>query len=56
MFDCFKKSIGEKKLLAGLKKYYTENKFKVADTGSFIGAFERVGVDAAGFFDGFLSG
>ena len=56
MFDCFKKSIGEKKLLAGLKKYYTENKFKVADTGSFIGAFERVGVDAAGFFDGFLNG
>ena len=56
MFDCFKKSIGEKKLLAGLKKYYTENKFKVADTGNFIGAFERVGVDAAGFFDGFLNG
>ena len=56
MFDCFKKSVGEKKFLAGLKKYYFENKFQMANEGSLVGAFERVGVDAAGFFDGFLSG
>lgn len=56
MFDALKKSVGEKKLLAGLKKYYSENKFQMAKSGSLAGAFERVGVDAAGFFDGFLNG
>ncbi len=56
MFDMLKKSVGEKKFLTGLKKYYSENKFEMAKAGSLAGAFERVGVDAAGFFDGFLSG
>lgn len=56
MFDYLKKSVGEKKFLAGLRKYYTENKFQMANTGSLIGAFERVGLDTAGFFDGFLRG
>lgn len=56
MFDALKKSVGEKKFLAGLKKYYSENKFRMADAGSLVGAFERVGVDTAGFFDSFLRG
>lgn len=56
MFDALKKSVGEKKFFAGLKKYYSENKFQMAKAGSLAGAFERVGVDAAGFFEGFLNG
>ena len=39
-----------------LKKYYVENKYGVASAGDLIGAFERVGVDATGFFEGFLNG
>ncbi len=56
MFDTLRKSIGDKKFLAGLKRYYKENKFAVASVGSLIGAFERSGADVGGFFDSFLSG
>lgn len=56
MFDALCQSLGEKKFFAGLKKYYVENKYGVASAGDLIGAFERVGVDATGFFEGFLNG
>jgi aminopeptidase N len=56
MFDTLRKSVGEEKFFAGLKKYYKENKGKIATPESLIGAFERTGVDANGFFDSFLSG
>ena len=56
MLETFRKSVGNKKFYAGLRKYYTANKFRMASVGDFIGGFEKVGVDAYGFFDGFLSG
>ena len=56
MFDTLRKSVGDKKFFAGLKKYYSENLYSNATVGSLIGGFERCGVDAHGFFDGFLSG
>lgn len=56
MLDTLRKSVGEKKFFAGLKKYYAENTFRNATIPDLVGAFERAGVDAYGFFDGFLSG
>lgn len=56
MFDALRESVGEKKFLSALKKYYAENKFSTAKPESLIGAFERTGVDTAGFFESFLNG
>ncbi len=56
MFDTLRKSVGDKKFTAGLKKYYTQNRFKIATVGDLIGSFEKVGLDVHGFFDSFLSG
>ena len=56
MFDTLRKSVGDKKFFAGLKKYYNENAFSIALPESMVGAFERVGLDVGGFFDSFLSG
>ena len=56
MFDTLRKSVGDDKFFDGLKKYYKENKGKIAKPESLIGAFERTGLDVNGFFDSFLSG
>ncbi len=56
LFDTVKKSVGKKKFLSALKRYYAENKFKTVRPAELIGAFENTGVDVAGLFDGFLSG
>ena len=56
MFDELRKATGKKRFFAGLKKYYAENKFGRVNAENLVGAFERIGVDTAGFFDGFLNG
>ena len=56
MFDTLRKSVGDKKFFAGLKKYYNENQFSIATPEDMVGAFERSGLDVSGFFDSFLSG
>ena len=56
MLDTFRKSVGDKMFFAGLRRYYGANRFTIADVGALIGAFEKAGVDAHGFFDGFLNG
>jgi aminopeptidase N len=56
MFDELRKTTGEKKFFAGLKKYYADCKFKRVKSEDLVGAFERIGVDVFGFFDGFLGG
>lgn len=57
MFDSLKNMVGEKKVVAGLKKYYVENKFKIATTKDFLTAFdEACHKDLKNFFDGFLNG
>lgn len=56
MFDTLRKSVGDKKFFAGLKKYYKENRFSIALPESLIGAFERTGLDVNGFFESFISG
>ena len=57
MFDSLKNVVGEKKVIAGLKKYYADNKFKVATKEDFFKAFKSAcHKDLDGFFDGFLNG
>ncbi len=57
MFDSLKEMVGEKKLLSGFKKYYTENKFQNATKQDFYDAFSSgCHKDLKGFFEGFLNG
>lgn len=56
MLETLRKSVGNKKFYAGLRKYYSSNQYRMASAEDLIGAFEKVGIDAYGFFDGFLSG
>ena len=56
MFEELRNALGEKKFLSGLRKYYAENKYKVATVENLVGAYERIGVTVGGFFDGFLQG
>jgi aminopeptidase N len=57
MFDSLKNMVGEKSVVAGLRKYYADNKFKTANTESFLKAFELAcHKDLKNYFDGFLNG
>ncbi len=57
MFDSLKNMVGEKQVIAGLKKYYADNKFKIANCNSFFKAFESAcHKDLQNYFDGFLNG
>ncbi len=56
MWDCLRKSVGDKKFFAALQRYYKENTYEMASVGSLVGCFEKCGADVAGYFDGFLSG
>ncbi|MBR2024165.1 MAG: hypothetical protein IJ996_06600 [Clostridia bacterium] len=56
MLDTLQKSIGEKRLFAGLKRYCTQYAFVLTGEAELIGALENHGADVQGFFDGFLQG
>ena len=57
MFDSLKNMVGEKSVVAGLKKYYESNKFNNATTEDFFVAFETAcHKDLKNYFDGFLNG
>ena len=56
MFDALRESIGDKHFLDGLKNYYKAQKFRLATPADMVGAFEKTGVDVAGFFESFLLG
>lgn len=56
MFDTLRKSVGDKKFFASLRRYYKENAYLVAPSGALIGAFEKNGLDVGGFFESFLHG
>ena len=56
MLDTLRKSVGDKKFFAALKRYYADNLFRNASVADFVGSFERVGLDVYGYFDGFLNG
>lgn len=56
LFDALRKSVGDKKFFSGLKKYYAENRYKIASPANLIGAFEKIGLDVNGFFESILDG
>ena len=56
MLDTLRKSVGDKKFFAALKKYYNDNAFSLVGEGELVGAFEKTGLDVQGFFDSFLKG
>lgn len=56
MLSELEKGIGRKKLLAGLRKYYSQNVYGVATPAHLVGAFEKIGVNVGGFFEGYLNG
>jgi len=56
MFDALRKSVGDKKFISSLKRYYGDNLFRMTTAHSLIGSFEKGGLDVAGFFDSFLHG
>jgi len=56
MFDTLRKSVGDKKFLSALRKYYEANMFSTAQPEHLVACFEKVGLDVSGFFDSFLSG
>lgn len=56
LFDTLEKTIGGKRFSTALKNYYKDCKFAIAEPAHMIAAFERTGVDVAGFFDSFLNG
>lgn len=56
MFDTLRKSVGDKKFFAGLKKYYSACKFKLATPEDLCGCFEKTGLDVSGFFESFIQG
>ena len=57
MFDSLKNIVGEKCVVDGLRKYYQDNKFKIASAEDFFLAFEKAcHKDLREFFDGFLNG
>ncbi len=56
LFDTLQKSIGEKRLTAGLKSFYHKYTYQTVDVGELVGTIEKQGVDVSGFFDGFLNG
>ncbi len=57
MFDELSKAVGENKLISGLKKYFQNNKFKIATKSDFYEAFDNAcHKDLNGFFEGYLNG
>ena len=57
MFDSLKSMVGEKSLIAGLKKYYSDNKFDIATKDDFYAAFTSAcHQDLKNYFDGYLNG
>ena len=56
LLDTARKSVGDKKFFAALRRYYQANRFKTVNAGHLIGAFEKSGAEVHGLFDGFLSG
>ena len=56
LFDNLRRSVGDKKFFAALRKYYATGKYNLVTVGAIKGAFEKVGVDANGLFDCFLQG
>ena len=56
MYDNLRSALGEEKFFNSLRSYYKEFQFKNATPDDLIGAFEKCGLDANGFFQSFFTG
>ena len=56
LFDMLRQSIGDENFLAGLKKYYGENLYKIASAEDLYACFISGGSDLEGFFNSFVEG
>lgn len=56
MWDTLRKSVGDAKFFTALKKYYRDNRYRIATPEDVIAAFERVGLDVRGYFESFWEG
>ena len=56
MFETLRNSIGDEKFLGALKKYFAENKCKIAGYEQLYSSFIACGTDLEGFFDSFIKG
>ncbi len=56
MFDTLRQSIGDDKFVSGLKKYFADNRNKIASQDDLFGCFISGGVDLEGFFRSFVDG
>lgn len=56
MFDMLRQSIGDDRFIAGLKKYFSENLYRIASCDDLFGCFLNSGVDLEGFFNSFTEG
>ncbi len=56
MLSELEKAVGSKRLLSSLRKYYAENLYGSATPAHLVGAFERNGLDVAGFLESYWAG
>lgn len=56
MLDYLRQTIGDDIFFKGLKRYYSDYKFKNATPYDFVGAYEKSGANANGFFESFFDG
>ena len=56
LFDTLRGAFGEKKLSAGLKKYYADHAGGIADADGLIASLKRSGADAGGIIRSFVDG
>ena len=56
MYDCLRETVGDNIFFKGLKRYYSEYKFKNADPYDLVGVFEKSGADTNGYFESFFDG
>ena len=56
MYDGIRKTVGDTRFFASLKRYYSGYKFKNASPHDLVGAFEKTGSDTNGYFQSFFDG
>ena len=56
MYDCLRTTVGDEMFFKALKRYYSQYKFLNADPFDLVGAFEKAGAAANGYFEGFFNG
>lgn len=56
LFDNLRQSIGDNRFKNGLKRYYSEYRYKIAKPENLISSFQKSGVDLVGFFSSYING